>query len=624
MWKFNETATTEEINFNPLLDKFFKLGLDGLIRENIQNSLDGKRDDKDFVEVHIKLGEIDSKDLIGIEEIKEHIMSLYGENQYTPEILKNMKKNVKQERVHYISFEDRNTKGLSGADRGSNYEAGDTYGIYAYKKGVHGVDKDKIKENLRGGSHGVGKIASNAASQINLMYFSNCDEEGRKHLGGTIQLIEHKYKDKCYRATGYFTKMKDNVFYPFENTFSEVFRKDTQGLKIIIPFLRICYRSKKEIVSAVCDSFFVAILEKKLVVYVDDLRIDSENLKSILFNEKYYEIQEVDKMKNNFTQLYYRTYTEGKPEEPIVIEDKFGNEYRFWLYFKYNENIVAGRVGIIRSIGMKIEDFKVSGKVRAAYNAVLIPYSSEEDMFLKSLENESHTEITFEFIRDPEDQKNAKRFLNNLSKKVSEIIDEKMQELNPTDGKIDTEDLIYNIESNFRNILKQKTSILELNEGNKKKEKVASRTNNKYDKKKQKEEKEKPAKKVDNGNRKIGSEEKRINKETYSLPRHCVKRVSLGNEEYIQINIKEAKIFKGQQECDVFFKLVDGTGKEEEKRYNISENYEKIIDSKDSTTLSVKDNCIKNVKIHDGVVYLKNIRSGNGNKMLKFIYYMEV
>ena len=77
----------------------------------------------------------------------------------------------------------------------------------------------------------------------------------------------------------------------------------------------------------------------------------------------------------------------------------------------------------------------------------------------------------------------------------------------------------------------------------------------------------KPAKKVDNGNRKVGSEEKRINKETYSLPRHCVKRVSLGNEEYIQINIKEAKIFKGQQECDVFFKLVDGTGKNTRKNF---------------------------------------------------------
>ena len=41
-----------------------------------------------------------------------------------------------------------------------------------------------------------------------MMYFANCDEEGNKHLGGTVQLVEHKYKDKYYRSTGYFTDIK--------------------------------------------------------------------------------------------------------------------------------------------------------------------------------------------------------------------------------------------------------------------------------------------------------------------------------------------------------------------------------------------------------------------------------
>ena len=59
-----------------------------------------------------------------------------------------------------------------------------------------------------------------------MMYFANCDEEGNKHLGGTVQLVEHKYKDKYYRSTGYFTDIKkiennEERFYPYENTFSE-------------------------------------------------------------------------------------------------------------------------------------------------------------------------------------------------------------------------------------------------------------------------------------------------------------------------------------------------------------------------------------------------------------------
>ena len=75
-----------------------------------------------------------------------------------------------------------------------------------------------------------------------MMYFANCDAEGNKHLGGTVQLIEHKYKDNYYRSTGYFTDIKHidqnkTKFYPYENTFNEVFEKNTRGLKIIIPFL---------------------------------------------------------------------------------------------------------------------------------------------------------------------------------------------------------------------------------------------------------------------------------------------------------------------------------------------------------------------------------------------------
>lgn len=70
-----------------------------------------------------------------------------------------------------------------------------------------------------------------------MMYFANCDEEGNRHLGGTVQLIEHKYKDGYYRSTGYFTDSKNidsktTKFYPYENNLDNVFSKDTRGLKI--------------------------------------------------------------------------------------------------------------------------------------------------------------------------------------------------------------------------------------------------------------------------------------------------------------------------------------------------------------------------------------------------------
>ena len=98
--------------------------------------------------------------------------------------------------INYISFEDYNTKGLTGANNGQSDNKKDTWSIYAYNKGVHTEEEDENLEKSRGGSHGIGKIASNAASDLYMMYFANCDEQGNKHLGGTVQLIEHKYEDK--------------------------------------------------------------------------------------------------------------------------------------------------------------------------------------------------------------------------------------------------------------------------------------------------------------------------------------------------------------------------------------------------------------------------------------------
>ena len=41
-WDFAKISQIEECSFNAVLKKFGELGIDGLVRENIQNSLDGK------------------------------------------------------------------------------------------------------------------------------------------------------------------------------------------------------------------------------------------------------------------------------------------------------------------------------------------------------------------------------------------------------------------------------------------------------------------------------------------------------------------------------------------------------------------------------------------------------
>ena len=636
LWKFSVIPGIEESTFNKVLERFYDLGISGLVRENIQNSLDGKiPGETEPVIVTIKTGKVNKNDIPGLDNIKERIECLVGHNSYTKETVEHMQNKMNQDEVDYISFEDYNTKGLRGAKNGQSYRPEDTWGIYAYNKGVHSEEEDSTLEESRGGSHGIGKIASNAASELHMMYFANCDDEGDKHLGGTVQLIEHKYKDKYYRSTGYFTDIKkiennEERFYPYENTFSEIFKKDTRGLKIIIPFLREQFNNEVDIIKSICDSFFIAILENKLEVIVNDKNINSKTIKKYIENKKYY-IQDVSEMKEEFTPLYLSTYTKKKPMQ-VTIEDT-KEKYNFNLYFNYDESIPKGRVAIIRTIGMKIEDKKVKGNVNKPFNAVLIPDSTKEDAFLKSLENESHTQLSFEHIKDQNLQKNAKRFINNISKVMAKIIEDEIKKSNPTDGMMNTEDVLYYVENQFKQELSNCLGTVKLSSGDKEKTivKVEQDITERKDPKDKKKKKKKPLKKIKN--KRINDEsdtEQEVNEvspeklTTYSTHPDRVDRLIIRDKEYVKFDFTDSDEMKKVKLCDITLSVVDGMGVEYSNEFNMKDNYEYVIDKATGHKCKIENNLIKDVKVVKGNVQIELKLKENYNKALKFMYYVEV
>ncbi|MDY3374272.1 MAG: hypothetical protein SOX50_13495 [Terrisporobacter othiniensis] len=626
-WQFSAIPCIEESTFNKILERFYNFGISGLVRENIQNSLDGKLKGSDEpVIVTIKTGSVSKNDIPGLDEIKERIKSLKGQNSYTKETIEHMKNKMDDEIVNYISFEDFNTKGLTGANRGQSNNPKDTWSIYAYNKGVHTEEEDESVEKSRGGSHGIGKIASNAASDLYMMYFANCDADGNKHLGGTVQLIEHKFGDNHYRSTGYFTDVKnigDNKtkFYPFENTFHEIFSKDTRGLKIIIPFLRDQFNNEDEIIKSICDSFFIAILENKLRVIVNEETIDKETIKNYIKNERYY-AQNVEEIKKDFTPLYFDTYTEQEPIELNISDLK--DNYNFNLFFNYDTSIVTGRVGIIRTIGMKIEDKKVKNNVRKPFNAVLIPKSIKEDAFLKSLENESHTELSFEHIKDQKIQKNAKKFIANISNEMAKIIENAIKQNNPTDGVMDTKDIIYEVENKFKKDLSKSMPTVKLNTGNK--EKTLVKIPTEVPKKKDIRKNKKPSKPRKPAVKKAKPKEQSAERETtrYNANPEIVERVVVANNEYVNFDFSSSDDFKKSKLCDISIAVVDGMGNEYANEFDMKKNYESVTDLSTGKQLKIEDNLIKGVKIKTGNAQIQLKLKENYNRALKFVYYVEV
>lgn len=634
LWKFSSIPCIEESTFNKILERFYNFGISGLVRENIQNSLDGKiPGETKPVVVTIKTGTIKKENIPGLEEIKNRINFLEGRNSYTKETIQHMKNKMNDEIINYISFEDYNTKGLKGAKNGQSTNKEDTWSIYAYNKGVHTEEEDETLEKSRGGSHGIGKIASNAASELYMMYFANCDEEGNKHLGGTVQLIEHKYEDNYYRSTGYFTDSKNidsktTKFYPYENNFDKVFAKDTRGLKIIIPFLRDQFNKEDEILKSVCDSFFIAILQEKLEVIINDKIINSKTIKKYITDKKYY-IQKVEEVKDEFTPLYFDTYTKIKPIK-LEIKDR-SQSYNFNLYFNYDTKIPKGRVAIVRTIGMKIEDKKIKNNVKKPFNAVLIPESISEDAFLKSLENESHTELSFEHIKDQGLQKNAKTFINNISKEIAKVIEEAIKNNNPTDGVMDTRDVLYEVQTQFKKDLLQSAPTVKLNKGKGKEENTIVKVKPEIPKKKDpkdpkndktpkdpKEKKKREAKKVKEKG------EKKENAITYKAPADIVERVIISNKEYVKFDFTDTDDLKKSKTCDISLNVVDGMGQECIGEFSMKDSYEYILDKSTGDKLKIEENLIKDVKINKGLAQIELKLKEQYNKALKFVYYVEV
>lgn len=604
---FNEISSIENKNFSQYLETFYKLGIKGPTKENIQNSLDARLYRDEPVKVVIKTGEINVLDLPGYSEIKKRILLLSGANQYTNETIQHMQRCVMKNIVKYISFEDMNTKGLTYIKNNEDC----SYYAYAYQQGNHFSDNN-ISEAMRGGSHGIGKIASNAISDIHLMYFANCDSDGQQLIGGTINLIEHTYKNRNYRGMGYFTKsMKE----PYVNNINnEVFQKKTRGLKIIIPFLKDDF-DEKEIVQCICAEYFVAILNGDLEVKINNMIINKNTIEKYILNEKFFS-QDYDKMRKEYTVLYYKTYTQ---EDPFNIKI---DEYEFQCYFKYDENIKKGRIAFIRRMGMKIADQKIRNYANSSFNAIIIPQNDKSDNFLKSLENQSHNEISYESIRDENIKSKTRSIMKKLENEIRNVFKEKYEYFYPSEGIIDTQDLLYTFETSFKDVVNKNTATVLINRdtGSKKITKInfgrESKTTSSTKKSKVINKTIKKATRSGLG--------KNVQSTRYIIYPENIYRIGYTEKEYFECDLSANKELKNYKRCSIILKVVDGEGKEVKQIMNLKYNFKSIVDENKKKELDITGNIIRNVSIINDRIKLTFYPNDNHNSSLKYIYFVEV
>ncbi len=642
-WFFSKIDSCIDFKFNQSMTSFNSYGVAGLIRENLQNSLDAKLNDELVTTININLLEVGVENLLGIEEIKKRILTLEGKSEYTKKIISNMKAKIDEKTCKVLTFEDLNTKGLSGA-----LEKESPYRAYAYSKGYHA--QSGVSEDTRGGSHGIGKIASNSASDIALMYFSTCDENNKKYIGGSIELIHHEFNNDSYVGTGHFASFdkEKKIYIPYENDYKNIYEKNERGLKIIVPFLREDFFDSKEIIRSICDSFYLSIINGQVKINIDGQSIEKETIEDYIFSDEFYTIEYKNINRNtSLTPIYYKTLLENEIDELIVCDMDF-NEYKFKVYFSLQEGLKIGRYSVYRTLGMKISEKRIDSYASSSFNLILIANSSKEDKFLKTLENESHTKLSEDHISDSLSKKNAKRFLNNLDREITKFIGEKMKEMHPNEGKMDTSDILFDIENKFRNedksinssvkILEdlgnnqeidlKKEIVNEIKEGNNFDENIEVIELEEYingnggSKKGEKEKKE--LKKLitkEKGEKrrveKLENNKKRVySKISSRLARRCI----IGNVEKLQIDLRDLEEINRKKVCDVRISVIDGEGKEL-NNFDLKENYGIIQDNlRNNLQISTDRKKIEAVPIKNGLINISMGLTNKFNKNLKFSY----
>ena len=224
--------------------------------------------------------------------------------------------------------------------------------------------------------------------------------------------------------------------------------------------------------------------------------------------------------------------------------------------------------------------------------------------------------------------------MNTLTKELLKVIDEAVRQHNPVDGKMNTSDLLYTMELDFKENLtesfgtikiKNGRSIVTSDEGKNAETAPAKVKREKKEKKNKAESKQtgirRKSKAPDKGDQDHSVEDA---KDEFKINPYRVERLLLGDQEIIQLNLTGDPDVSKAKRCNLKFNIVDGMGKEYMGEFNMLANYVKVVDKNNGTECVVQKDVIKNVSIKNGYVNLQLSLQPSYNRSLKFIYYVEV
>ena len=363
-WKFPPTGGGQTDGWNhPGIGHFRGSQYESLARETIQNSMDAVLDSTQPVYVVFELIDLTSGDF-GDPQFSETtsacLDSIQDDDDPARPALQIAEHVVKRGKVPCLRISDRNTTGLQGRHWKTLVKAQG----HSYKMDPSGA----------GGSHGIGKYAPFAVSDLRTVFYWSCFEHDQKlqeKFQGKSILISHQKDGEETQGTGFYGVTQDCSEIVVD--VPERFRLLSQGEPVRGTSLTIAgFREsagvwRQKIADSILASFFYAIDNDKLSVILEpdedqqnaEIEINKQTLnrwfQNRLSDQEGNNGREGDDLEGNPVWKAYKYWETSRFGQLVETQDPDLGHCRLWIRVDDDETLPRG-VALVRRTGMLITD----------------------------------------------------------------------------------------------------------------------------------------------------------------------------------------------------------------------------------------------------------------------------
>lgn len=426
----------------PMQENFRKTPYSSLVREAIQNSLDVVKDTSKPMEIHFSIGSIDSRNFPNFFDIRQHIKGCienFPNNDKARKIYPPMLSyidNVTKPggKMHFIRISDHNTLGMHYDNPDDNDAP-----FYAF---VRSAGVSSKSNDSAGGSYGFGKAAYFYLSPIRTILVSTKTDKGDYYFEGVSSLCSHKVNGHTVSNIVYYDNNGGKPTTDYNNIPGRFQRKDSDyneygsGTDIFIMGIDFDnYGNKEEMYeqmfTSVLENFWLAILERKLIVKIGERYINSENITSLMYSS--YEATDTKmrksynprpyfdavKLANTSNKYIHRVYDLNTSEKLLEIGSKDWGEVHY--YFHIDKN-AKNRIVYMRSLKMKVSIS--AGRNGEGYYGVILCPNGACNTILRQIEDPAHSSWDANRLENRNEKRIAKTLISVIEEEKDKIIRE--------------------------------------------------------------------------------------------------------------------------------------------------------------------------------------------------------